>query len=103
MPALASSETNITRIVASINELWQGRSNAIGKVTLAVSPATQTIVPAINCGARSVPLLTPLTAHAAAELGAGTMYVSAVTQGQFTVVHSASSQTDRTFGYAIQG
>jgi len=49
--------------------------------TLGVSAASTT-VPAKNCGAGSVVLLSPLTAHAAAELGNGTIFVSASASGE---------------------
>ena len=62
-----------------------------------------TVVPAVNCGAGSVPLLTPMTANAAAELVSGNMYVSAVAEGSFTVTHTNSATAGRTFRWAIQG
>ena len=53
--------------------------------------------------AGSTVVLTPTSAHAAAELGNGTIYVSAVANGSFTVVHASNSQTDRSFVYATLG
>jgi hypothetical protein len=44
-----------------------------------------------------------MTANAAAEVGNGTIYVSAVTNGSFTLTHANNSQVDRTFRYAISG
>lgn len=102
MPQIMQSETNLRRIAQSIRELWQGRSDATGQCTLATS-ATTTTVAAINCGDGSKVLLTPLTAHAAAEIGNGTLYVSAVSKGQFILTHASNTQTDRTYAYAIQG
>lgn len=103
MPYPHAAEANTWKIVQAVRELWEGRSNAVGTFTLAVDPATTTTVAAPNCGSRSVPLLTPLTANAAAAIAAGNVYVSSITQGAFVVTHPASVQTDRDYGYAIQG
>lgn len=104
MPAyvLAPEETNQRRINTAINQLAQGRSNAVGSATLAASVASTT-VKAQNCGSGSVVLLSPLTAHAAAELAAGGCYISAVANGQFTITHANNAQVDRTFGYVCLG
>jgi hypothetical protein len=99
---LAADEKDVRKVNAAINNLAQGRSNAVGTVPLRVS-ATTTIVTARNCGAGSVVLLSPLTAHAAAEIVAGTLYVSAVANGSFTLTHANNSQNDRTFGYVCLG
>lgn len=90
------------RLSQAINELYQGRSNAIGTVTLTASAAT-TVVAAENCGDESVVFLSPTTANAAAEIGNGTIYVSAVGNGTFTLTHASNAQTDRTFGYVAIG
>jgi len=104
MPAyvLAPEEKNQRKINTAINQLAQGRSNAVGRVTL-VANAGATTVPAENCGPGSVVLLSPLTAHAAAELGNGTIFVSAVAAGAFTLAHASNAQTDRVFGYVCLG
>jgi hypothetical protein len=99
---LARDEKDQRRVNTAINELAKGRSNAVGTVTLAVS-ATSTTVAAKNCGAGSVVLLSPLTVHAAAEIGNGTIYVSAVLNGSFTLGHASNTQNDRTFGYVCLG
>jgi hypothetical protein len=99
---LAPDETDRRKINTAINQLAQGRSNAVGTVTLAAGAAA-TVVAAGNCGAGSVVLLSPLTAHAAAELGAGTLYVSAVANGSFTLAHANNAQSDRTFGFVAIG
>jgi len=99
---LASDEKDPRRVNTAINELAKGRSNAVGSVTLGVS-AVSTTVQARNCGAGSVVLLSPLTAHAAAEIGNGTLWVSAVANGAFTLAHANNAQNDRTFGYVCLG
>jgi hypothetical protein len=99
---LATDEQDLKRICAAINQLAQGRSNAVGTVTLTASAAT-TVTTAVNCGAGSVVLLSPKTANAAAELGAGTAYISAVANSSFTITHANNAQADRTFGYVCLG
>jgi hypothetical protein len=56
-----------------------------------------------NCAQGSTPILTPASASAAAEVGNGTIYVSAVTNGSFTITHLNSATAERTFLYAIVG
>ena len=95
-------ETDPYKIVRAVRELYEGRSNAVGSVTLTANAASTTVT-AANCGAGSTVLLTPATAHAAAELGNGTLYVGAVANGSFTLAHANNSQADRTFLYACFG
>lgn len=96
------TETDLQKIVLAIQQLGAGRSNAVGTVTLTVSAATTTVTDN-NCAAGSVPILVPTTANAAAEVGNGTMYISAVANKSFTITHANSATTGRTFLYAIQG
>lgn len=95
-------EKNQVRINQAIRDLFQGRSNAVGTVTLTASVAS-TDVTALNCGVESKVILMPTTANAAAEFGNGTIYVSAVASGQFTITHANNSQTDRTFFWVALG
>lgn len=95
-------EKDISKVILSLHELAAGRSNAVGTVTLTTSTATTTVTTA-NCASGSVPILVPTTANAAAEVGNGTMYVSAVANGSFTITHANSATTGRTFLYAIVG
>ena len=96
------TETDLKKVILAVQQLAAGRSNAVGSVTLAVSAAT-TVVTDKNCAAGSVPLLTPITANAATEAGNGTMFVSAVANGSFTITHANSAITGRTFLYALIG
>jgi hypothetical protein len=96
------SEKDVYKLSRAIRELFEGRSNAVGSCTLTANVAS-TIVKAANCGAGSAVLLTPTSAHAATEVGNGTIYVSAVASGSFTIVHANNAQTDRTFLYAALG
>src|SRR6516165_5394803 len=90
------NERDLTKLTLAINELASGRSNATGTVTLTAS-ATTTTATAPTCGAGSVPILVPTTANAAAEFGNGTLCISAVGRGSFTIAHANNGQTDRTF------
>jgi hypothetical protein len=96
------TETDPKKINLAIQQLAAGRSNATGTVTLRTA-ATTTVVTDSNCAAGSTPLLTPMTANAAAEIGNGTLYVSAVANGSFTITHANSATSGRTFLYALQG
>jgi hypothetical protein len=96
------TEQDPYKIVRAVRELFEGRSNAVGKLTLVANAASTTVATA-NCGAGSTVILTPITAHAAAEVAAGALYVSAVGNGSFTLAHASNSQADRTFLYACFG
>lgn len=96
----APNETSLVRIVRGIRDLFEGRSNACGSFSLAENQSS-TVVTAPNCGTGSHVFLQATTANAAAEVGAGTIYVSAVGPGQFTVTHANSATSDRTFSYRI--
>lgn len=96
------SETDLKKINLAIQQLAAGRSNAVGSLTLATGSSTTTILTP-NCAVGSTPILTPATASAAAEVGNGTMHVSAVANGSFTITHANSATPGRTFLYAIIG
>jgi hypothetical protein len=96
------NEKDLTKLALAINELASGRSNATGAFALA-SGTTSTAVTAPTCGAGSVPILVPTTANAAAEIGNGALYVSAVGKGTFTVTHANNAQVDRSFLFICLG
>lgn len=95
-------ETRPFVINTAIRQLAQGRNNATGSVTLTAS-ATSTVVSSDIVNDTDTVLLSPMTANAAAEIGAGTAYVSAVAKGSFTITHANAVSTDRTFRYAVFG
>jgi hypothetical protein len=103
-PVLIPNESELFRIVFAINQLAQGRSNAVGSFTCTENAATTTVL-APTCAAGSSVLLMPTTANAAAEFGNGTIYVATatVTAGQFIVTHANSATASRTFYYACLG
>lgn len=100
LPAI--TETNTTRIVQAIRDLFFGRSNATGSFTLTAN-ATSTTVAALNCGAGSNITLRPKTANAADALTTTYITDANITPGQFVVTHSNEVTEDREFGYSIQG
>jgi len=97
-----TTETDLKKIVLAIQQLAAGRSNAVGTVTLATGAAS-TIVTDKNCAVGSVPITVSVTANAATEIGNGTMFISAVTNGSFTISHANSATPGRTFLYALVG
>jgi hypothetical protein len=100
VPFLPDTRETVRRLVDTANRAMDGRSNAIGEVTLTPS-ATTTAVTDYRVGSDSVIVLMQTTANAAAAYG--TTYVSARTQGGFTLTHANNAQTDRTFEYTVTG
>lgn len=99
---VSTSERDPTKFATAIRQLAEGRSNAGGTITLSTN-TTQTVVTAPNCAASSWPLLFEGSAAAATERAAGTMYVSAVANGQFTITHSNTTTAGRMFFWAAFG
>lgn len=91
---------NPIRIVSAIMQIAQGRSNAVGTVTLAAGAGT-TVVAFDNCSEESQVFLSPKTANASAAVS--NVYVSSIGNGTFTLTHANNAQTDRTFGFACLG
>ena len=76
--------------------------NAVGTVTLTASAATTTVVNNLMAPDMAI-FFVPTTANAAAEIGAGTMYLSTRDSGSFVLTHANNGQTDRTFLYVTLG
>lgn len=103
VPVSHGSDVEHRRVMSNaINELRDGKINATGSVTLTASAASTAVTDA-RVGGNSMVLFMPSTANAAAEQGAGTMYVSSVGKQTFTITHANNSQSDRTFSYAVFG
>jgi hypothetical protein len=88
-----------------VNKALRGKINSTGVVTLATGAATTTVNNAL-VGALSVILLMPQTAHAAAELQNGTIYIkpSDIVEGvSFKITHANDANADKTFAYVILG
>lgn len=95
-----TNEKDLTKFSFALQQLAQGRSNAVGTVTLRASQTTTTVINQ-TCGPESVILLSPKTLNAAGALA--TTYISAVGPGTFTLTHASAVSTDRTFGYVNVG
>ncbi|HEY7246268.1 MAG TPA: hypothetical protein VH678_20535 [Xanthobacteraceae bacterium] len=102
MNVISQAERDLAKIVFTVRQLCEGRSNAVGTFTLAANVASTTVT-AQNCGAGSSVLCFPATAGAAAEWKNGTMYIGTVSNGSFVVSHANSTQTDRTYMYVALG
>jgi len=100
--SVSSNERELSKYAVALQQLEQGRSNATGLCTLAAGVVT-TNVKAPNCAATSKVFLFPTSAHAATELGNGTMFVNAVANGSFTITHANTTQTDRSFFFVCLG
>lgn len=101
-PKLAQSQADPRRIVNSLNRMAEGRGDNSDTLTLTAGAASTTIAQPFVSEFSTI-LLFPRTANAAAELGAGTVYVSAKANGSFTLAHANNAQADRTFDYAWIG
>lgn len=99
---VGTDEKDPRRFAMAIQQLSAGRSNAVIRVTLAAD-ADHTVVDFDNCTEDTAPIPVPRTAHAAAELAAGTLYIAAVERRQFTIAHANNSQTDRDFLFVCIG
>lgn len=89
-----------------VNGSLNGKTNNTGSFTLATSTVSTTVVLALGrLGPDTVILPMPLTANAAAEIGAGTMWVSSrnVATGKFVLTHASNTQADRTFNFIMVG
>jgi len=100
--APSAAERDLYRIVRAIRELFEGRRNTTGTVTLTANTSS-TAVTHVNFGVDSIPHLTPTTANASVEIGNGTLHASTRANGSFTLTHANNGQTDRTFLYAFDG
>lgn len=98
--SVSTAEKDPAAFALAIQQLYAGRSNAAGSVTLAAG-ATSTVVKAINCASQCAVFLFPKTANGAAAIA--TTFISAVGNQSFTISHANNSQTDRTFFYVCIG
>ena len=95
-------EKDLSKFAFAIQQLAEGRSNAVGSVTLTQNAGTTT-VSAPTCGSGSTVLLFPETANAATEFAAGTLRVSTVSNGSFVITHVNSATASRTFRWVCLG
>lgn len=98
----SANEKDPQRISSLLKQVLEGRSNAVGTVTLTHDgSATTTTVTAQNCGPNSNVYLMPETDWAAAALP--TTYVSSISSGQFIITHQPTSNATETFGWFCVG
>ena len=98
----ARGERNPAVILDAIRELFTGRSNAGGSVTLTAG-VTTTVVSGPNIGNESGIFLFPKTANAAAAVPTTYVLQVDVVRGQFTITHANAGTTDRTFWWIAIG
>jgi len=89
-------------VALAVNQCIRGKTNNSGRLTLNAGVGSTTISTKL-CGTTSKVILFPESANAAAELGAGTIYISAYNSGSFVVTHANNAQTDRTYGWVLVG
>ncbi len=90
------------RIADFGNAVLRGGVNNVLDITLLPNGATTTITDN-RIGGTTRPTLQAMSANAAAEVGAGTIWVD--TPGKYTVVihHANNAQTDRNFSMMLGG
>ena len=98
----AAIGTDARGLTAILNRINLGKLNCAGTLTLAAGQ-TATVVADSRAGAGSFIGLVPLTANAAAEIAAGTLYLSSRSSGSFELTHASSAATDRHFAFVILG
>lgn len=90
----------LKEVAIVVNNIFKGKIQCTGQVTLTANTTTTTVSNP-NCSEYSVAHLSPLTANASSVFTS--TYVSAYTEGQFTITHTNLASTDRTFRYTLFG
>ena len=99
-----SPDQHRRQIARAANGAVSGKTNNVGEVTLNESATTTTLTDD-RLTYFSAVVWEPVTANAASELAAGTLYVTLANRnnGEYTISHASATSTDRTFRYAIIG
>ncbi len=97
-------DTHRQQLARTLNGVLAGKLNVRVDLTLTAS-ATSTVLEDARLSPFCVATLDPVTATAAAELAAGTVYALAGDRltGRWTFTHANASTADRTFRLAILG
>lgn len=101
-------EPSVKRLFRSLatilNRVLVGKINAVVEVTLTANAATTTLTDA-RLTINSFIAFDPVTANAAAELAAGTLYVLSANRrnGAFTLTHSNAVSADRSYKAIVIG
>ena len=92
------------RMYEVLQQIRSGKLEVVGELTLTAGAAS-TAVTDIRVSPQSVIVWHPRTANAAAELAAGTMYITDANMGSgsMVVTHANNAQVDRTFRFAVLG
>ena len=98
---LAEVKEHLRQIAASVHQLFDGKVNATGTVTLTVDSLTTTLVDP-RIGADTQVHLVASTDSAGGEVGVYQTLPN-TTKGQATLNHGDSSTADRTFYYTLLG
>lgn len=103
---LSPTEIDLGRIVSAVIGLLQGRSNAVGRVTLTPGATTTVVTKAVDKAAVNVSIageifLEPKTLNAGAARA--TTFATITGQGSFTITHDNNAQVDRTFAWECRG
>ena len=101
-PKLPQQGGDPRAVASAVNLLIDGKLNATGTFTLTAS-ATSTTVTDLRASGDSVILYSPLSANASAEVGNGTIFISARNKQNFVVTPANNGQTDRNFMYVVLG
>lgn len=97
---IADDVAHRRHLAEKLNNMLQGKLNATGTVTLAVSATTTTLIDS-RIGASSFIELCPLSANAATALPA--VWFSNFAKGSCTINHASSAHADQTFTTLIIG
>ena len=95
------AEKNPLIVNTAIKQLIEGRSNAVGTVTLTTLAVTTVVAP--TCGPQSAVFLFPTTANAAAAVTTVSVPSTNITGGQFIVNHAINANTDKIYNYLAIG
>ena len=101
-----SGGNGLRDIIQAIRELIRGRNNAVTTITLTANATTTTFTgPNVNENAQ--PLLSPLTAAAAAAVATSPGVYASISRvagvNTVTITHANDPSTTRTFALAILG
>ena len=94
----------LRQVVAVINRINRGKINVVIDVTLDAN-AAETKVTDVRLTVFGGAAFDPLTANAAAEIAAGTMFATPVNRrsGAWTITHANNAQADRDFRMVVLG
>lgn len=97
--------SNLPQWLRSIARVLQGvllgKTNNVRDVTLAVAPATETVLADVVITKNTAAVLSPRSASAAAAMTVLWHEVTAV--GELTIHHDADAAEDRTFAVVLHG